>query len=106
MLIVQLAIALERLAQHALHAPRPSWPARRCRGRFHGGRARFEPTDADGLDGEVDQQRRAVGEEAGAPVGVPMTKPHSAVSNLASSWRTWKMPTAVSVPAGTTAKQA
>ena len=36
----------------------------------------------------------------------PSTNPHSAVSKAASNCRTWKIPTAVSVPAGTTAKQA
>jgi hypothetical protein len=35
-----------------------------------------------------------------------MAKPHSAVAKPGSSERTWKMPTAVVRPAGTTAKQA
>ena len=36
----------------------------------------------------------------------PMTNPHSAVLKPLSSERSWKMPTAVSMPSGTTAKQA
>ena len=35
----------------------------------------------------------------------PMTKPHSAVLKPLSSDFSWKMPTAVSMPSGTTAKQ-
>ncbi len=38
--------------------------------------------------------------------GEPIAKPHSAVAKPVSSDRTWKMPTAVVMPSGTTAKQA
>ena len=36
----------------------------------------------------------------------PIANPHSAVPKPGSSCRTWKIPIAVSIPCGTTAKQA
>ena len=65
----------------------------------------YEPIHAEDVEGKPDGQRRTVPVKSPVPQHFDASaKPHSAVPNAGSSERTWKMPTAVSDPCGTTAK--